>query len=341
MAHKFLCYLAVLLVGALVASAALADCCPCPIVKGANPERDKKPEPEPKPRPGEITEDKDKDKDKDKTGEPDLTGGGDVAGLGDALVSEDRQQAVISWNGKQQILILTTNEKLLTKHGTAVLHFMPLPGKVKDIYRADKDTFNKAKKLVRDKLRLEGVAGLGIFMEKTIGAHNIFVWRIDDPKEFEGRVQRYVLKRFGKGARAHLTPRMLKVMGSYYKRGFRYFAFDMVLMGTSNTTKEAIGYHFESGGAYYPLVISSAAATGRTLVDMVVFSKGELTPVRKVEGAKRMRVLGNRSVPISYAELAGVDRRMAGLFERGAVLRGRIIQIEGNLQDFKTDFAAR
>jgi len=235
--------------------------------------------------------------------------------------------------------VLTTNEKLLIKQGTAVLHFMPLPGKVKEIYRADKDTFIKAKKLVRKKLELNPAVGLGVFMEKTIGAHNIFVWKLDEPNEFPRRVQQYVLKRFGPNSKAQITPRMFEVVKDYYKRGFRYFAFDLVLMTPNKTTKEAIAYHFESPSVYYPLVISSAAAKGDTLIDLVVFSKGELT-MKKINDAE-VKKLGNKTVTVTYDELAAIDAPLAKLFGADSTIRGRILQIMGGkLESFTNDFEA-
>jgi hypothetical protein len=337
---------AALTVGALVITAAVyADCCPCPIARGGggappNPNPNPAPNPNPNPDMGELQI---PDKDKEKP-DPNAVGDGEgIATLGGNFVEETNQQAVIAWNGKEEVLVLTTNERFRGSKDTAVLHFMPLPGKPKDIQKAEKDTFKKAKKLVLDKLMQEGAltstAGLGVFMRKTIGAHNIFVWKIEDAEQFERRVQAYVAKEFGPGNRAYITPEMMKVMRRYFERGYRYFAFDLVIMSKEKTTKEAIAYHFESPkGCFYPLVISSGGAKGTTVVDLVVFSKGELEPIHKIEG---MRRLGNRSVNVSYDELAGVSKHLSKLFEQGATLRGRIIQIEGKIEHFENDFAAR
>jgi hypothetical protein len=336
--------LAALTAALAAAPAAHGDCCPCPIVRGENPYAGKPPEV--KPKPDEIPEDKDKDKGKDaeKPKTDELAGGDEVGGLGGNFVEEEQQQGVIAWNGKEEILVLTTNEKLLLKKGTAVLHFMPLPGKVKDIYRANRDIFKKAKTLVRKKLGV-GVGGtLDVVFKKKIGAHNIFVWKLEDPKEFPRRVQKYVMDNFGKGAKAMITKKMFGVVTDYYNRGFRYFAFDLVLMKPEKATKMAIAYHFESPkSAYYPLVISSAGATGDTFIDLVIFTKREVKSTKtKLGGGSEVTRLGNRSAPITHAELAGLDARMARLFDRGAALRGQIFQItDGKLQDFKSDFEAR
>lgn len=331
------------IVSLLIPSPIYADCCATPIVMG------NKPNPQgnmPPPPPGMEDEDYNENGDNgDTSGDLDGDDAGDeldIASLGGRFVEESRQQAVIAWNGKEQITVLTTNEKLLTKKASAVLHMMPLAGKVKDIYRADKDVFTKAKRLVIRKLRLSGVAGAGLFMERKFGAHNIFVWYIDDPKNFVKRIQHYVIKRFGRNARAYITKGIFDVIKSYYSRGYRYFAFDLVKLGTKESTKEAIAYHVETPKrrAFYPLVISSASAKGNTVVDLVLFSNGELKKLEKINGAKNLRRLGKKSVSITNAELRGVDARMAKLLA-GRAIRGQIIQFSGKLEAFKSDFVAR
>lgn len=250
---------------------------------------------------------------------------------------EDRQQAVIAWNGSREILILSTNEESLVGD-MPMLSVMPLPGLPHDIYQADKEAFSKAKKLVVSKLDLGQAGVAGIFMERRIGAHNIFVWKLDEPTDFPKKIDAYVTKKFSGRARALFTRKMFQVIQSYFDRGFRYFAFDLVMVNEKKSTKEAIGYHFDSKTVYYPMVISGASGVGETLVELVVFTRGGIR--YKSTDFDRVIVLGQKSVPITAGELAGVDRRMAGLFPEGSPLAGRILRIPGRLEAFKNDFTA-
>ena len=261
------------------------------------------------------------------------------AALG-AFFDEEQQQAVIGWNGTEEVLILTTNEKSLVGE-TAFLSVMPLPGKPHDIARADKDVFQKAKKLVVAKLNLQGgAASLGLFMERVIGAHNLFVWRIDEKEDFPKRIQAYLAKKYNGKAKALFTKKTLATIWEYYDRGFRFFAFDMVLMAPQVSTKEAIAYHFDSKFCYYPLAISKAGGKGNTVADLVVFTPGEIT---KLDGVRKSEItlLGGKTVEINQSELAGIDSKLGGLFPADKPLRGRVLLIPGKLEAFTHDLVAR
>jgi hypothetical protein len=250
---------------------------------------------------------------------------------------EDLQQGVIGWNGEQEVLILSTNEESLVGD-TAMLSIMPLPGKPIEIAQGDKKAFSKAKKLILSKAAIPvGATSLGLFMEKTIGAHNIFVWKIDAPKDFAPKVQAYISRKYGGKAKALLTQQTLNVIKSYYDRGFRYFAFDLVTVRKDKSTKEAIAYHFDSKFVYYPMVISSVGGTGKTVVDLAVFTKGEITKLSGIE-RKHIIKLGDKTVSINQSELKEIDPRLAGLFPADSTLTGRVLLIHGKLQEFKKDF---
>jgi len=261
------------------------------------------------------------------------------AALG-GFFDEEQQQAVIGWNGKEEVLVLTTNEKSLVGE-TAFLSVMPLPGKPHDITHADKEIFKNAKKLVVSKLNLQGSgASLGLFMERQIGAHNLFVWRIDEKEDFATRIQAYLAKKYDGKAKALFTKKTLATIFEYYDRGFRFFAFDLVLMSPQVSTKEAIAYHFDSKFCYYPLAISKAGGKGNTVADLVVFTPGEITRLDGVRKAE-ITLLGGKSVEISQPELVAIDSTLAGLFPADKPLRGRVLLIPGKLEAFTHDLVAR
>ncbi|MDR3108142.1 MAG: hypothetical protein LBU65_00440, partial [Planctomycetaceae bacterium] len=134
-------------------------------------------------------------------------------------------------------------------------------------------------------------------------------------------------------------------------RGFKYFAFDLVMVKKDENTKEAIAYHFESNFVYYPMVISGVGGTGKTKVELVVFSKGGLTKnnglnvinedenkhpyTGYVYGRNKESGEGG-TVEITNAELNGLDPAFGKLFDGGGA-KGRIFIIEGELDKFDKD----
>jgi hypothetical protein len=316
---------------------ALGDCCKIPIPP-CNPQ----PIPEPPPpKPNEVqpmTPDKPDGPDEPGPGEV-PTPCADVATIkktSDTLggyFKEPQQQAVIGWNGKEEVLILTTNEQSLVKTG-AMLSVLPLPGKPIKITRANTDAFKKAKALIRKKLDL-GLGGntLGVIMTTKIGPHNIFVWEIGSTGELTERVNAYILATYKGRAKALITDEINAVLKNYLDRGFRYFAFDLVSMdGEQPATKTAISYHFSSKFLYYPMVVSKAGGVGESFVNLVAFTPG--TGLNRFKGLELTRddFLMKKSVPVTAAELADIDPTLGSIFGGATNLLGRDIRLKGTLK---------
>ena len=138
----------------------IADCCHIPIVSITWIPIDQKP-PLPPVKPPPIQQDDKK---------PPTQDGGDILNPigpeGQTWFSKGRgrtfrepvQQAVIAWNGSQELLIINVQQQSVFKAG-AVLSVLPLPGKPISVKRADPEVFTRAFKMYRDKL---GDAGRAI-----------------------------------------------------------------------------------------------------------------------------------------------------------------------------------
>ncbi|MCA9071797.1 MAG: hypothetical protein KDA84_22875, partial [Planctomycetaceae bacterium] len=188
--------------------------------------------------------------------------------------NEPRQNGVIAWNGKEEILILSTDENSNVAGGGAAMSVLPLPGKPISILPASTEAFDKATSLIQRKLNQ--VAKGHSVLEAQIGTHHIFVWQLDSPDDFANQVRAYIKEKYAGQADALVTQETEKVIQYYFAQGFRYFAFDLAFMTAKPQTKVAIAYRFESPYVYYPLVVSRIGGQGKTRVTLAVFTPGLL-----------------------------------------------------------------
>ena len=258
-----------------------------------------------------------------------------AAGMGFTF-KEPEQNAVIAWNGKEEIMILSTDEENEIKGGGAVLSVLPLPGKPISVLPASTEAFEEANRLIRSKLTIVGMGEK--LLTAKIGTHNIFVWKLDSPDDFGNEVRAYIKKTYQDQADAHITDEVEKIVRQYFDQGFRYFAFDLTFMSEEDTTKVAIAYRFESKFVYYPLVISKIGGTGDTTVQLAVFTHGMLHNFGGLN-MNQIKVIGNQSVDVSAKELEKVDPEAAEMMG-GQAIKGRIMTLTGKLNGFDGDLMA-
>jgi hypothetical protein len=247
--------------------------------------------------------------------------------------NEPRQNGVIGWNGKEEILILSTDEKSNVPGGGAALSVLPLPGKPISILPASTKAFDDATAMIKRKL--SRVAKGTMLLEAKIGTHNIFVWKLDSPDDFANQVRAYIKDKYDGKADALVTEDAEKVIKQYFAHGFRYFAFDLSFMTEKPETKVAIAYRFESPYVYYPLVISQIGGAGKTRITLAVFTPGLLHNFKGLRH-ERINVFGDKSVDLDADDLEPIDPELAKLMGDGK-FKGRILEISGQINEFKGD----
>jgi hypothetical protein len=186
---------------------------------------------------------------------------------------------------------------------------------------------------------------MGVYMEKKIGSHSIFVWKMDNISTFEQEVKAYVETTYKGEATALITPQILKVIDGYFKRGFRYFAFDITELSTKTVSKEAIAYEFESKAAYFPLVISQIGGVGDTNIDLIVMTPSAINsstynPDTNITNV-RIMLNGKGTVPFTNKELNALDPKLSNLFEGNDNVQVRNLLITGPINSFAQDFIAK
>jgi hypothetical protein len=265
-------------------------------------------------------------------------------------IFEPNQRAMIAWNGKEEILVLSTD--LRASQPTKVLEVIPLPAEPK-VSKGDVEVFRKATELINRKLaapRLAKGRGRNAFggamgaprpagevtFHKKIGAHDISVTHVLDSRGFVAWVEKYLRKQ---GVDTPTIPEGLKtVVGEYLKDKFQWFVFDVVELGVGPVTNDAIQYRFASECVYYPLRITRTEE-GDTAIRLLILTPQLLSrfpglPVSRVE-------LAHQPVTITRQELRALNEDMDALLGRRQQTKLRIWIIHGRLSEFKQDLIAR
>jgi len=267
-------------------------------------------------------------------------------------IFEPNQRALIAWNGREEILVLSTD--LSASEPTKVLEVIPLPSRP-TVCRADVAIFRRAiaevnRKAVEEYRQGWPTFGAGVFgggpeetrprppagkvtLHRRIGAVDISILQLLDGDRFVAWVERYLQSR---RVRAPKLPGPLKqVIAEYIHDGYSWFAFNVVALGPRTHTKQAVRYRFRSDKVYYPMRITRAES-GWTDVSLVVLSPAD-RPAMDHEGLSPT-VLA--SYTLQSHELERIDRRLLGFMG----YRGRVDidlwHVEGALAGFQKDILA-
>ena len=263
-----------------------------------------------------------------------------------AHIFEPKQRAMIAWNGREEILLLSTD--LRASRPTKVLEVLPLPSEPV-VKKGNVDVFRKATALINKKLRERrvrarrrkgeivrpGAPAGKVTFHKKIGAHDISVTRVLNKKGFVRWVERY-LRSAGVG-NPKIPTAMKTVVGEYLREGFKWFVFDVVSLDRVSKTNEAIQYRFKTKSLYYPLKITRTEK-GYTSVELLILTPRLLSkfpgyPIQKVK-------LRHEPVTLSASELRSLNREMYVLLGRRKSMKLRIWQIRGRLSSFRKDLIA-
>lgn len=266
-------------------------------------------------------------------------------------VFEPHQRAILAFNGHEQILILSTD--LRASEPTKVLEILPLPSEPK-IKEADPRVFDEATELINKKLfPLQPPRGAGgrfgggpaegaplppageVTELKRIGAHDISVTHVLDRERFVEWAQDYLRKQ--EADEIKIPESLQAVVEEYLQDGFKWFAFDVVDLGTDTVTKDAVLYRFKTRRLYYPLRITRAE-TGKTKVKLLV-----VTPkLVELPNEPDLQVrLVHQPVDITRNELKELDPDLFDLLRNRATAKLRTWETEGELSEFKRDIWTR
>ena len=260
-------------------------------------------------------------------------------------IFEPNQRALIAWDGKEEILILSTD--LRADSPTKVLEVLPLPSRPQ-VKKGSVETFRRAVDLINSMnatrpvtrspdglARSKSLPAGRIVESKKIGAHDISVVEVVDPERFVDWAQEHLAKN---GASQKDIPAVLKKsVQEYIDDGYTWFVFDTVELGSETVTQDAIVYRFKSDKLFYPLRISRTDE-GETEVTLLIFTPKMLAnfPALPIERV----LLEHEPVTIGQKELQSIDGDIADLLRDTDQLKLRIWNLRGRLDSFHEDLVA-
>lgn len=259
-------------------------------------------------------------------------------------IYEPAQNAVIAWNGREEILVLTTN--LSASQPTKVLEVLPLPSEPV-VTKGDAALFAKFNNLILSELRSNWYSGKGtggsregaetaaeVTFHEMIGAHDISVVHVLDSGYFAEWIAGF-LKKNGAGPQK-ISPVLLATIEQYLLDGHHWFVFDVVELGRQTKTNEAIQYRFATDQFYYPLRISNTDA-GNTHIQLFAVTEKGLSQFFALPPEKiRQR---HRPLRFSKDRIGELHEEMAKLFS-GTEISVQTLRIQGDLKEFDLDVRA-
>lgn len=233
-------------------------------------------------------------------------------------VFEPRQRAIILWNGEEEILLLSTDQRASER--SAVLEVIPLPSEPK-VKLGSFQTFEAAQKLI---------------VEKRMGAHDLAVAEVNSPTGFVDFVQNYLRDRY-KSPDAPIRPEFVKVIQSYLDDGYRWFAFDVIQMDGKVQSRQPIEYRFKSDRVHYPLRISSLEK-GKTEAELLVFT---VNGGKEFNGIAAKDVAREPAVDVLPSELRPLSADWTGFFGQKPAIVVEQWKIRGESSKLTRDVAVK
>lgn len=261
-------------------------------------------------------------------------------------VFEPRQRAIILWNGEEEILLLSTDQRASER--SAVLEVIPLPSEPK-VKLGSFQTFEAAQKLIVEK-RMWACAHGGakadlasapqdagrITFAERMGAHDLAVAEVNSPTGFVDFVQNYLRDRY-KSPDAPIRPEFVKVIQSYLDDGYRWFAFDVIQMDGKVQSRQPIEYRFKSDRVHYPLRISSLEK-GKTEAELLVFT---VNGGKEFNGIAAKDVAREPAVDVLPSELRPLSADWTGFFGQKPAIVVEQWKIRGESSKLTRDVAVK
>jgi len=270
-------------------------------------------------------------------------------------VEQTDQNAIIAWNGQEEMLVLSTNwEKPAGSQSATLLKVVPLPTKPSEIKEGETVIFEKLVKILNEKIdamqeqNLSGdgesgfnapgaTKGVEVIFQKIIGAHDVTVVRVNKQEDFSKWIDDFsTQKTFEK---KQISEEFKAGLQSYLKRNINYFVFDIVNLSETQTTIKPLIYRFKSNYFYFPMLVSgiSEISDSQTKVNLfLVFNESLELPRRIWQGGHNYWVNDDGvDIKLTNAELKDVSQDLVVLFNNDVIVRR--FEMSGKLSEINKD----
>ncbi len=212
----------------------------------------------------------------------------------DVTIKEPGQNAIIGFDGYEEILILGTD--LEASENTKAVRFIPLPSKPEvslgssEAFKNLEVIFKKHSLRYTMKSKMIGASpsyDVEVVFHAQLGAHDVTVVRVNNARDFGDWIND-LFRRRGLKER-QLSEREREIVEDYIHRSFNYFVFDLVDVGPEVRSIRPLIYRFPTRKFYYPLKASNVFE-GRGTIQLFVFGETYLVH----ESIKRNYYIGGR-----------------------------------------------
>lgn len=275
---------------------------------------------------------------------------------GHVRIDESGQNAIVAWNGDEEVLILSTDVK--SSEPATILEVITLPTNPTSVKEGSFDSFTNITRMInrksrdtrdlRDMKMLGGpggdtdTPGIEITFHKKIGAHDITVVKVNDLdcfidwiKDFTAR-EGFEYTELSSGFRSGVS--------DCIDRKIIYFVFDVIRTGEDEETVKPLIYTFESDFLYYPLEITAISDAGSSYADVNLFL---ITEGMIDEHAVSDSKLGARAgylygIRLNREELEEISLEIKDMFESdpyvlNAYHRGALNELNKDLVVYRED----
>ena len=250
----------------------------------------------------------------------------------DVHLDESGQNAIVAWNGSEEVLILSTDVK--SSEPATVLRILTLPSNPITVEEGDFDSFTKITEIINTKAKdiRSGVPELGGFggevrspgikitFQKKIGAHDITIVKVNDLDYFINWIKDFSNE--GGFEYSEISQEFRNGVSDCINRGITYFVFDVIKTGENEESVKPLVYRFKSDFLYYPLEITAISDVGSSYGDVNVFliTKGVVNE-DAVSNINLWPRAGFRySIELSKHELKEISPELEDMFESNPFL---------------------
>lgn len=244
----------------------------------------------------------------------------------DVSLQESGQNAIVAWNGNEEIIILSTDTK--SSESASVLQVIPLPSNPTKVEEGSFESFkklteiiNKKAKAIREQARTKGgvgmvggAPGIEVIFHNRIGAHDVTVVKVNDLDYFINWVEKFTAN---KGfEQLKMSSEFKNTVSDYLNRDIRFFVFDNIETGKDTQSIKPLLYRFNSGFLYYPLEITATSDAGwsSSQVNVFLIAKGVVDEA-KIRSVHLMPGTGfDDNIELSRQELKDISPELEDLF---------------------------